>query len=255
MLPALCRNCGASAHFVHDELHCSYCGTREVLPREQGALVGELQQRLFFAANASFQATGTLRALAGMFERGPTVGAVAWTFFALGAAVTTSVVVDSWSLWQAAPAGLRPGLVTTALLTPALVLAVPFSLVVARVVGRMRYRRVVRPYLLARPPRAGGKAARCRVCGGDLPQTLEPLVACKFCRSESVIGRELFVQNAVAIRQAELGDLRRARSLAPAARSISSWMKFAVGLSFTGSLITAAGFLWLLYRTLGATTR
>lgn len=255
MLPALCRNCGASAHFVHNELHCGSCGLRELLPREQGALVGELQQRLFFAANASFQATGTLRALAGMFERGTRVGAVAWTFFALGVAVTLSVVVDSWAMWQAAPVALRPSLITSALLTPALVLAVPVSLVVARAVGRMRYRRVVRPHLLARPPKLGGKAARCRVCGGDLPQLLEPIVACKYCRSESIVSRELFAGHAAAARHGELSELGRARALAPAAQSIASWMKFAMGLSFTGSLITAAGFLWILYRALGATVR
>jgi hypothetical protein len=255
LLPALCRKCGASAQFVHNELHCGYCGMREVLPREQGALVGELQQRLFFAANASFQATGTLRTLAGMFERGTRVGTVAWTFFALGVAVTVSVVLDSLPMWQAAPVVLRAGLITSALLTPALVLAVPVSLVVARAVGRMRYRRVVRPHLLARPPKLGGTAARCRVCGGDLPPALDPIVACKYCRSESVVGRELFAQNAAFVRQNELAELGRARALAPAAQNIASWMKFAMGLSFTGSLVTAAGFLWLLYRALGATVR
>jgi hypothetical protein len=106
---------------------------------------------------------------------------------------------------------------------------------------------------LARPPKLGGKAARCRVCGGDLPQVLEPIVACKYCRSESVVGRELFARNATAARDGELSELGRARALAPAAQNIASWMKFAMGLSFTGSLITAAGFLWFLYRALGAT--
>jgi hypothetical protein len=119
----------------------------------------------------------------------------------------------------------------------------------------MRYRRVVRPHLLARPPKPGGKAARCRVCGGDLPQVLEPIVACKYCRSESVVSRELFARNTAAAREGELAELGRARALAPAAQSTASWMKLAMGLSFTGSLITAAGCLWILYRALGATVR
>jgi hypothetical protein len=251
VLPALCKSCGAPARFVHHELCCSYCGQRELLPREQGALVGELQQRLFFAASAAFQATGTLRALTGMFEAGPRVGAVAWTFFALGAAVTASVVVDSWVAWQAAPSALRAGLITSALMMPAFLLAVPVSLVVARFVGRARYRRVVRPYLLARPPRAAGYSARCRVCGGDLPRTLTPIVACRYCRTESVVGRELFAHHSTRLQQQEMSDLARARRLVPAARSVASWMKVAMGLSFTGSLAAAAGFLWLLYRALG----
>jgi hypothetical protein len=32
-------------------------------------------------------------------------------------------------------------------------------------------------------------------------------------------------------------------------------MKLAMGLSFTASLVLAAGFLWLLYRTLGFSIR
>lgn len=246
MLPALCRNCGASAQFVHSELHCGSCGLREVLPREQGALVGELQQRLFVAAGGAFHATGTLRTLASVFERGPRVGAVAWSLFALGAAVTASVALDSWASWLEAPIALRAGLITSALMMPAFVLAVPLSLVVARFVGRARYRRTVRPHLLARPPRAHGHAARCRVCGGDLPKGTEPIVACKYCHSESVVGRELFTPS----RASSVHGARRSLP-APAARSVASWMKFAMGLSFTGSLATAAGFLWLLYRTLG----
>jgi hypothetical protein len=224
---------------------------RELLPREQGALVGELQQRLFFAAGSAFHATGTLRTLAGIFEGGPRVGAVAWSLFALGAAVTASVVLDSWASWLEAPIALRAGLITSALMMPALVLAVPLSMVVARFVGRARYRRTVRPHLLARPPRAKGHAARCRVCGGDLPRGAEHFVACKFCRSESVVGRELFTQSRAPSTLAVHDAGRASQPPAPAARSVASWMKFAMGVSFTGSLATAAGFLWLLYRTLG----
>lgn len=254
MLPALCRNCGASARFVHDELHCGHCGLREPMPRDQGALIGVLQQRLFFAASESFQITGTLRLLVGVFEQGPRVGAIAWSLFALSAAVIGSVAADSWASWQAAPAAARASLVSSALFTPALVLAVPVSIVVARLVGRMRYRRILRPYLLARAPRAGAKAARCRVCGGDLPQSLDSFVVCKFCRSESVVGPELFAQNAAA-RPSQRPELAPRHSVPPAARGPASWMKLAMGLSFAGSLVTAAGVLWLLYRTLGVSIR
>jgi hypothetical protein len=246
VLPALCRHCGAPAQLVHSELHCGGCGLRELLPREQGAFVGELQQRLFVAAGGAFHATGTLRTLARVFERGPRVGAVAWSLFALSAAVTGSVALDSWASWLEAPIALRAGLITSALMMPAVVLAVPLSLVVARFVGRARYLRTVRPHLLARPPRAHGHAARCRVCSGELPKGGEPIVACKYCRSENVVGRELFASSRSPSPHADRGSLP-----APAARSVASWMKFAMGVSFTGSLATAAGFLWLLYRTLG----
>lgn len=221
------------------------------MPREQGALIGVLQQRLFFAASESFQATGTLRFLAGVFEQGPRVGVVAWSLFALGAAVTGSVVVDSWALWQVTPGVARASLVTSALFMPALVLAVPLSLVVARLVGRLRYRRIVRPLLLARPPRGGATAARCRVCGGELPKSLERFVVCKFCRSESVVGPELFMPNNAASRPSQHPELAPRQSVPPAARRPASWMKLAMGLSFTGSLVTATCFLWLIYRTLG----
>lgn len=254
MLPALCRNCGASARFVHDELHCGHCGLREPMPREQGALIGVLQQRLFFAASESFQVTGTLRSLVGVFEQGPRVGAIAWSLFALSAAVTGSVVADSWALWQATPGAARASMMSSALFTPALVLAVPISIVVARLVGRQRYRRIIRPHLLARMPRAGAKAARCRVCGGDLPQAVDRFVICKFCRSESVVGPELFRQN-TALRPSQAPELAPRQSIPPAARGPASWMKLAMGLSFTASLVLATGVLWLLYRTLGFSIR
>ena len=93
------------------------------------------------------------------------------------------------------------------------------------------------------------------MCGGDLPQLLDPIVACKYCRSESVVSRELFALDTASAREGELAELGRARALAPAAQSIASWMKFAMGFSFTGSLIMAAGFLWILYRALGVAVR
>jgi hypothetical protein len=255
VLPALCRNCGASARFVHDELHCGYCGLHEPMPRDQGALIGVLQQRLFFAANESFQVTGTLRLLIGVFEQGPRVGAIAWSLFALSAAVMGSVAADSWATWQAAPVAARASLVSSALFTPALVLAVPISIVVARLVGRQRYRRILRPHLLARAPRLGAKAARCRVCGGDLPQSLERFVVCKFCRIESVVGPELFQQHNPAARPSQHPELAPRQSVPPAARGPASWMKLAMGLSFAGSLVTAACVLWLVYRTLAVSSR
>ena len=224
------------------------------MPREQGALIGVLQQRLFFAAHESFQVTGTLRLLIGVFEQGPRVGAIAWSLFALSAAVMGSVAADSWATWQAAPVAARASLVSSALFTPALVLAVPVSIVVARLVGRMRYRRILRPHLLARAPRAGAKAARCRVCGGDLPPSADRFVVCKFCRSESVVGPELFRQNAAA-RPSQAPELAPRQSIPPAARGPASWMKLAMALSFAGSLITAACVLWLVYRTLGLANR
>lgn len=241
MLPALCRRCGASGQLLRGELYCRECGTRESLPPEQGALVGELQHRLFSAARTSLQPTGPLRSLSGTFERGPVVGAVAWSLFALGIAVTTSVVVDSWSQWQAVAGTSRAGLMTSALLLPAFVLAVPVSLVVARQVGRAHYRRIVRPHLLAWPPRAGARLARCRVCTADLPGSSERFVACRYCRSESIVGPDLFDRDRPSVEPV------RTSSIPPRAPDLASWVRVAMGLSFAGSLIIAGCLLWLIY--------
>lgn len=202
-------------------------------------MVGELQHRLFSAARTSLQPTAPLRALSGTFERGPLIGAAAWSLFALGVAVTSSVVIDSWAQWQAVAGSSRMALVTSALLVPGLVLSVPASLVVARQVGRAHYRRVVRPHLLAWPPRAGAKAARCRVCRGDLPASTERFVSCRYCRSESIVGPELFERHTP--------EPARSASLPPRAPDLTSWVRVAMALSFAGTLIISACLLWLVY--------
>ncbi len=241
MLPALCRRCGASGQLLRRELCCEHCGTRESLPPDEGALVGELQHRLYSAAKTSLQPDGPLRSLTGTFERGSAVGVAAWSLFALGVAVTTSVVLDSWPQWQQSAGVARASMMTSALLLPALVLALPFSLVVARHVGRAHYRRVIRPHLLAWPPRAGKRAARCRVCSGELPPAAARLATCRYCHSESIVSPELFVGEP----HSQKPPSRRSRP--PRASALASWVRVAMVMSFAGSLIISACVLWLIH--------
>lgn len=239
MLPALCRRCGSSGRLLRGELHCEACGARESLPPEQGALVGELQHRLFSAARNSLQPTGELRALTRTFERDSLVGAVAGSLLGLGLVVAGTVVAESWAQWRAEPFAARAALMTSSLLLPALILTVPVSLVVARRVGRAHYSRVVRPHLLAWPPREGERAARCRVCSGDLPPSAESLVTCRYCRSESVVGPELFERpSRVPWRQS---------TPPPRALELASWVRLAMVLAFVGTLLIASCLLWLAY--------
>ncbi len=239
MLPALCRACGASGQLLRRELHCQACGARESLPPEEGALVGELQHRLFTAARTSLQPTPPLRALSGTFERGSLIGAAAWSLFALGVAVTGSVVLESWSQWQAVAGSSRLAQVTSALLVPGMVLSIPASWVVARQVGRAHYRRVVRPHLLAWPPRAGATAARCRVCRADLPESRERFVSCRYCRSESLVGPDVL--------ERRVPEPVPSASLPPRAPDLASWVRVAMAFSFVGTLTISVCLLWLVY--------
>jgi uncharacterized membrane protein len=236
------------------ELSCQYCGLREGLPKEHADLVVELNRRLTLAANAAFQATGVLKALARIFEQGSAVGSVAGLFFVLALGVTVVVLLGAVPLWQVAPQELLASLVVSSLATPALLFAVPVSIMVARQVGRFRYRVTVRPYLLARPPLVNGGRARCRVCGGELPASNQPILSCPYCRTESVVGQELFAASAVALEREQVQQLERSRALAPAAQRLSRWMGAAMGLGFCVTLASAAVLLWLIYSIVNSGT-
>jgi len=254
-MPVLCRACGGPSQVRDGEMRCPYCGQRERLPEERAALIADLERRLVISASASFQAAGTQRALAAIFERPAVLGGFTGTILAVGIAAIAITAVGSIGHWRTAPAALRADLVVSAIVTPVLILTVPASFVAASWVGRWRYRTTVRPFLLARAPRCLGGPVRCRVCGADLAATTAPIVRCRFCGTESVVGPELHRSRASFLERERLEHLARAKGLAPTARRVSSWMGWAMGLAFVGSVVVSIGFLWLVRWSLTPPTR
>jgi hypothetical protein len=221
-----------------------------MLPPDRGELVADLQRRIAVSASASFQAAGTVRALAGIFERPSAFRGFAGACTAFGVALSSVSAFGSMKQWDAVPKAVRGDIVTSALATPVLILSIPVSLVMASWIGRWRYRATVRPYLVARAPRFEGGAARCRVCGADLPAAATPIVACRFCATESIVSHDLYAERAAFLERERMDHLARARGLAPMAQRISSWIGAAMGLAFVGSIAAASGFLWIAHRAL-----
>jgi len=186
--PVLCAKCGAPADVRADlTVHCAYCGADDRLPADDLSRALELKRRLTHATRAVAQLDGMSAALARVFEqRGAFLRATGtWLFVFL--LVVGYAIVGSWSGIERAPAKLQATLVVEALLGPMWIGGVTLGIAVALFVGRVGYRRTVRPLLVARPPRAPGAPMRCRACGGDLPDGAGPFVPCGYCRTQNLI--------------------------------------------------------------------
>lgn len=251
LMPALCRHCGGPSLVQEGELRCPYCGQRERLPEDRAALVLDLERRVVIAASAAFQAAGTVRALAGLFERPAPLRRTIAAIVLAGVVLSAILIAESISAWSALPPDLRRGALTAQLFTPALLFSGAIGLVVGSAVGRFRYRVAVKPFLIARAPRFEGGAARCRVCGADLPGSPAPIVRCHFCSTESIVSADLYAQRVDYLEREQSEQLRRARGVSPAAQRIARWIGAAMALAFLLSLLGAVALLWLLSATLG----
>lgn len=76
-------------------------------------------------------------------------------------------------------------------------------------VGRWLYRRELRGLLQARPPRTRTGRARCRCCGAELPDSRDPLIRCRHCRTHSLVTPALQAEQSAALVAEGLVDRRR----------------------------------------------
>ncbi|MDB4944112.1 MAG: hypothetical protein JWP97_3646 [Labilithrix sp.] len=194
--PVLCKRCGAPTEVQRDlTVQCRFCGTPDRLPQDELGRVLEIKGRLAMAAGRAMQLASSEAALASIFERkgafwsvmGPfpvfAIGVVCYALY--GAYATLS------SLPDAVPNEVRIDLVVAAAYGPLFILGITISLPLALLVGRMSYRKNVRPQLAARSPRFAGAPMRCRACGGDLPQARDAVVSCTFCRTQNIVSADL----------------------------------------------------------------
>jgi hypothetical protein len=182
----------APAAGLHGEptLTCSYCGNTEALPAEAAAQDRFLRLRLMQVRRSREALEAPLRS----FEMVRQSWAIALVFF---------VVMGGWQLWQALSVAGKAPIESTifGLLGASGVVGVIFGYF-----GMTRaFRVLVRPMLQARPPAAQGLAARCRSCGGDLPQMRTTQVACSFCGASNFLdaAQAHDVSNLLAREQAE----------------------------------------------------
>jgi hypothetical protein len=191
-LPALCRVCGAPCRIApNGEIACPFCGARDVLPPDPFGRMMELKRRLDAASRAAGQLEGLERALAHIFEdRGAFFRATS-AYLLVFVMVCLLTAFQSFRVFASAPDDLELGFVLYALLGPALAGGFVFAFGFALLIGRIRYRHVVRPHLFARPPLQPGTPARCRACGADLAPARAAVTTCRFCSTQNLVTPEV----------------------------------------------------------------
>ena len=194
--PVLCKLCGAPTEAQADlSVRCPFCGMPDRLPSDDLGRALEIRGRLTMAAGRVAQMASSEAALASIFERPGAFWTVMGPFPVLALIVVAYGLFSAYSTLSALPASVpdsvRLDLVVAAAYAPFLFLGITVSLPLALLVGRVSYRRNVRPLLAARPPRYAGAPMRCRACGGDLAPTRDAFVACRFCRTQNVLAAEL----------------------------------------------------------------
>jgi hypothetical protein len=232
-LPAPCLTCGApmeptDAEGLHGDptLNCAYCGRSESMPADKAAQHRHLRLRLL-------QIQRTREAIEAPLKTFNMVRQ-AWAF-----GLVPIIIIGGYQAWQIfqTPRGLVP-------LQSLIFALIIFSVVpgvLAGYVGMMRtFKRLVRPYMLARPPLEQGLAARCRTCGGHLPPVRTPSVICTYCHANNFLDSSL-ARNASDLLAAERVEYdRRARGGQPDDGSafqqpgiaFNRWMTIGAAISF-----------------------
>lgn len=190
--PILCEQClGPATPHADGSVVCSFCRHRGVLPHDQLQRTLELTRRLRLAANAVAQVQGTEVALSHVFESRWAFVRAAGMFLFLAVAMTVYVVVTSWQLIETAPAEVRATLLIKSAMAPTMIGGFGVAVSVALAVARRSYRRSVRPLMFARAPQQPGLPARCRACGGQLPDRRDPFVMCAYCNTHNLVTKEV----------------------------------------------------------------
>ena len=168
-------------------LHCSYCGRDDQLPVDELSRALELRERVRLAAGSVSQLDGVQAALAHIFEDRAAFFRLTMPWLVVGAFVTFYQLVNGWPIIARSPAAYRFGFALYAAMGTLWISGIALSFVIALSLGRLSYRRNVRPLLQSRPPRVPGQPLRCRGCGADLPDERGPLVRCRFCSTHNLV--------------------------------------------------------------------
>jgi len=244
-IPLLCRTCNGpvEADGETGEVSCPYCGQRDRLPGDQQERIAELRRRLDQARAAVGQLHGVGERLLQLYERR---GAFNYVVLPV-AAVAVMVLLQAYQSWQAIqgiPAEQRGAdTLYSVIAGPLMVFGFLVGSVVAVLLARWRYRRTVRPLLLARAPRKQGKSARCRACGADLPRLDAPLVTCGYCDTANLLSEELHRERTRLLAEERAEHEQRARGLH--ARSVN------VSLDITRVSLVAMGLTYAVVIVLG----
>lgn len=205
--PVLCRRCGSGMRLLANmAVQCRSCGAIDSLPADELGRMLEIKSRLTLAEQRALQVRGVDATLAVIFEDRAAFLRVSGLYVAVALLVTAlgSAQLVSLPNLDAMPPGLLLEMLLNQAIGPLILVGIGLSFAVALGYGRYHYRKAIRPLLLAKPPGQPGARARCRVCGGDLPEARSVDVRCGYCHSLNLIPKVLHQGQAEALsREAE----------------------------------------------------
>lgn len=112
-------------------------------------------------------------------------------YLVIGTLILVFTAVQAYPILSSVPPEYLPGMIVTSLSGGLFVFGLAAAFAIALAIGRISYRRNVRPQLLARAPKIAGAPARCRGCGGELPDDKGPLIRCRYCSTPNLVTPEL----------------------------------------------------------------
>jgi hypothetical protein len=205
--PILCRRCGSGMTLLANmSAQCRHCGAIDALPADELGRMLDIKNRLALAEQRTLQVRGVDATLAAIFEDRAAFWRVSGLYLAVALLVTGlgSVQLVSLPNLDSIPPEILLELLLNQAIGPLILVGVGFSFAVALGYGRRHYRKAMRPLLVAKPPSQPGARARCRVCGGDLPEARSVDVRCGYCHSVNLIPKALHQGQAEALaREAE----------------------------------------------------
>lgn len=199
-----------SPHIVR----CSYCDAQEQLPPDHAARVDRLRQRLAgLRAAKSHLSAAALRASSvfegGVWLKGTLKAALGPAALIIGLLVVPMICVSGQ---REGPIEARVPAVAAGLFWLLLLIFLVGGMAVGFTLLSRRYRKVIRPRILARPPTEEGGASRCRWCGGSLPGLRAPFVTCDWCGASNLLSETSARQRDRLLKQEIQEYERRARS-------------------------------------------
>jgi hypothetical protein len=192
--PTPCLGCGAPMDVaenvglhVNPKLRCGYCRREEDLPADAAERHRHLRLRLLQVQRARETLEAPLKTYQAVKSSFVMASGFAAVFGAWQLSNLFTNMEAAERLRQAGFEGTYIQSIILAALGPAFAVGM-----IAGYLGMSRvFKRAVRPMLLARAPRAVGLAARCRSCGGELPQVRAPQVTCRYCSAMNLLGDTL----------------------------------------------------------------
>ena len=243
--PIVCRTCGGAMTLAADfRVSCRHCGAQEMLPADELGRVLEIKNRLAAAEQRAVQVRGMDASLAHMFEDRAAFLRVSGVYLVVALVI---LAYTGWQMFELSDVFDRVStkdagqMVLGSALGPMMMLGFAASFAVSLAVGRAHYRKTVRSLLLAKPPERAGMRLRCRVCGGDLPETHAADVRCSYCNSVNLAPKELQSGHAQVL-AAEADKLRaRVSGTSVATMSIAKRMRQALIVCMVLTAIAAYG--------------